>query len=204
MGRTPRHPPRHRTRPDPLQALRRQRPLRPRLACPERATATEGTTKATSSASRACPESDSDEWVKCTLQRREKNTYRCVIDRNGIPYTPDQIDFFAIGACPERSRGINPRPSLLHNPASRHQQPTRHPPNPPPPKLQIRKIQRSLAFADAWHLLMCDRSEARVESVGTERPRTKKLIFFRYSAANCSSSMISTLRSPDSHFDTKD
>jgi hypothetical protein len=56
MGRTPLHPPRHRTRPNPLQALRRQRPLRPRLARPERATATEGTTTATSSASRACPE----------------------------------------------------------------------------------------------------------------------------------------------------
>src|SRR5712671_7408643 len=38
--------------------------------------------------------------VKCTLQRREKHSYRCCLDHNGSPYTSDQIDFFAAYVIP--------------------------------------------------------------------------------------------------------
>jgi hypothetical protein len=86
--------------------------------------------------------------VKCTLQRREKNSYRCVIDHNGIPYTPDQIDFFAAVACPERSRGIIPANVFYILPlAATNNQPdillTPH-----------RKNSKYAQYKEAWHLLM--------------------------------------------------
>src|SRR5258708_22939982 len=54
---------------------------------------------------------------------------------------------------PRRNRPLrrlrHPRRHLLHPPPRRHPLPTRHPPLPPPPKLQILPIQRSLALAHA-------------------------------------------------------
>jgi hypothetical protein len=84
--------------------------------------------------------SNSDEWVKCTLQRREKNSYRCVIDHNGVPYTPDQIDFFAIYVIPANVFYIIPlaatnnQPDILLTP---HRQNSKY-----------------AKYKEAWHLLM--------------------------------------------------
>jgi hypothetical protein len=92
----------------------------------------------------ACPErAFSDRWdhhghflriqVKCTVFHRG-NSYKCHLDHNGIPYTPAQIDFFAAYVIPADTFYILPL-------AATHNQ-TRHPPHPPPPKFQIRPIQR--------------------------------------------------------------
>jgi hypothetical protein len=79
MGRTPLHPPRHRTRPDPRQAYGDNAPY-------DLVVDHQGHFLRIQ--------------VKCTLQRREKNSYRCCLDHNGIPYTPAQIDFFAVYVIP--------------------------------------------------------------------------------------------------------
>jgi hypothetical protein len=110
------------------------------VACPERATTDE----------RACPErANSDRrghflrvQVKCTLQRREKNSYRCCIDHNGSPYTYDQIDFFAAYVIPADTFYIlplvvtNSQPDILLSP---HRQNSKY-----------------SQYKEAWHLLMCD------------------------------------------------
>jgi hypothetical protein len=75
--------------------------------------------------------------VKCTISHRG-NSCKCHLDSNGVPYRPDQIDFFAACVIP-----------LVHPPHRSHQPPARHPPNPAPQKRQVRKIQRSLAPAEA-------------------------------------------------------
>jgi len=78
--------------------------------------------------------------VKCTLQRREKNSYRCVIDHNGTPYTTDQIDFFAIYVIPAQVFYIIPlaatnnQPDILLTP---HRQNSKY-----------------AKYKEAWHLLM--------------------------------------------------
>ncbi|MFZ0774386.1 MAG: group I intron-associated PD-(D/E)XK endonuclease [Candidatus Sulfotelmatobacter sp.] len=81
--------------------------------------------------------------VKCTLQRREKNSYRCVIDHNGIPYTPDQIDFFAAYIIPADVFYILPL-------AATHNQPDIL----LSPHRQKSKYSR---YKEAWHLLMSER-----------------------------------------------
>jgi hypothetical protein len=108
------------------------------VACPERAI----------TGKRACPErANSDRrghflrvQVKCTLQRREKNSYRCCIDHNGRPYTPAQIDFFAAYVIPADTFYILPLPAT-------HDQPdillTPHRPN-----------SKYSQYKEAWHLLM--------------------------------------------------
>jgi len=108
------------------------------VACPERAITDQ----------RACPErANSDRrgnflriQVKCTLQRREKQSYRCCIDHNGIPYTPDQIDVFAAYAIPADTFYILPL-------AATHNQPdillTPH-----------RQNSKYAQYKEAWHLLM--------------------------------------------------
>ena len=130
MGRTPFPAPRRRARPNPGQALRRLRPYDFLVACPERAT--------------------SDRrghflrvQVKCSLQRREKNSYRCVIDHNGTPYTPAQIDFFAAYVIPQDVFYILPLAATNHQPdilLTPHRQNSKY-----------------AKYKEAWHLLMTDR-----------------------------------------------
>jgi hypothetical protein len=78
--------------------------------------------------------------VKCTYQKREKNSYRCCIDHNGIPYTPAQIDFFAAYVIPVDVFYIlplaatNSQPDILLSP---HRQNSKYSP-----------------YQEAWHLLM--------------------------------------------------
>jgi hypothetical protein len=111
------------------------------VACPERAITNQ----------RTCPErANSDRrghflrvQVKCTLQRREKNSYRCVIDHNGTPYTPAQIDFFAAYVIPPDVFYIIPlaatnnQPDILLTP---HRQNSKY-----------------AKYKEAWHLLMTQR-----------------------------------------------
>jgi hypothetical protein len=98
----------------------------------------------------ACPERATSDrrghflrvQVKCTLQRREKNSYRCVIDHNGTPYTPAQIDFFAAYVIPQDVFYIIPlavtnnQPYILLTP---HRQNSKY-----------------AKYKEAWHLLMCE------------------------------------------------
>jgi hypothetical protein len=78
--------------------------------------------------------------VKCTLQRREKNSYRCCLDHNGSPYTPAQIDFFAAYVIPVDVWYILPlaathsQPDILLSP---HRQKSKY-----------------SSYKEAWHLLM--------------------------------------------------
>jgi PD-(D/E)XK nuclease superfamily protein len=78
--------------------------------------------------------------VKCTLQRREKNSYRCCLDHNGSPYTPTQIDLFAAYVIPADVWYILPL-------AATHSQPdillTPH-----------RQNSKYSRYKEAWHLLM--------------------------------------------------
>ena len=115
------------------------------VACPESAI----------TGKRACPErANSDRrghflrvQVKCTVYHRG-NSYKCHLDHNGIPYTPAQIDLFAAGACPERSRGIIPADTfyILPLPATHNQ-----PDILLSPHRQNSKYSR---YKEAWHLLM--------------------------------------------------
>jgi hypothetical protein len=78
--------------------------------------------------------------VKCTLQRREKQSYRCCLDHNGSPYTPAQIDFVAADVLPVDVWYILPlaathsQPDILLSP---HRQKSKYSP-----------------YKEAWHLLM--------------------------------------------------
>ena len=78
--------------------------------------------------------------VKCTLQRRERNSYRCCLDHNGSPYTPTQIDLFAAYVIPADVWYILPL-------AATHSQPdillTPH-----------RQNSKYSRYKEAWHLLM--------------------------------------------------
>ncbi len=80
--------------------------------------------------------------VKCTLQRREKNSYRCCLDHNGSPYTATQIDLFAAYVIPADVWYI------LHL-AATHSQPdillTPH-----------RQNSKYSRYKEAWHLLMTE------------------------------------------------
>jgi len=76
--------------------------------------------------------------VKCTIYHRG-NSYKCHLDHNGIPYTPDEIDFFAACIIPADAFYILPlaatnhQPDILltpHNPHSKYAQ-----------------------YYEAWHLL---------------------------------------------------
>jgi len=59
--------------------------------------------------------------VKCTTQHRW-NSYRCCIAANGVPYTPDQIDFIAAYVIPTDTwyilpiRAIQGQPEILLSP----------------------------------------------------------------------------------------
>jgi len=76
--------------------------------------------------------------VKCTIQKRW-NSYRCHLDANGVPYTPDQIDFIAAYVIPTDTwyilpiRVIEGLPEILLNP---------HPKN-----------AKNNKYKEAWHLL---------------------------------------------------
>jgi hypothetical protein len=78
--------------------------------------------------------------VKCTLQRREKNSYRCCLDHNGIPYTPAQIDLFAAYIIPAdvwyilSLAATHAQPDILLTP---HRNKSKYSP-----------------YKEAWHLLM--------------------------------------------------
>ncbi len=80
--------------------------------------------------------------VKCTLQRREKNSYRCCLDHNGSPYTRTQIDLFAAYVIPADVWYILPL-------AATHYQPdillTPH-----------RQNSKYSRYKEAWHLLMTE------------------------------------------------
>jgi hypothetical protein len=62
--------------------------------------------------------------VKCTQQKRW-NSYRCVINSNGAPYRPDQIDFIAAYVIPADTWYILPiqaipnQPEILLSPHSK-------------------------------------------------------------------------------------
>jgi hypothetical protein len=77
--------------------------------------------------------------VKCTVYHRG-NSYKCHLDHNGTPYTPDQIDFFAAYVIPADTFYILPLPAT-------HNQPdillTPHSPN-----------SKYSLYKEAWHLLM--------------------------------------------------
>jgi hypothetical protein len=81
--------------------------------------------------------------VKCTLQRREEHSYRCVIDHNGTPYTPHEIDFFAAYVIPPDVFYILPlaatnnQPDILLTPR--------------------RQNSKYAQYKEAWHLLMSER-----------------------------------------------
>ncbi len=77
--------------------------------------------------------------VKCTVFHRG-NSYKCHLDHNGIPYTPDQIDFFAAYVIPAEVFYILPlaathnQPDILLSPHS--------------------KNSKYAQYKEAWHLLM--------------------------------------------------
>jgi hypothetical protein len=111
------------------------------VACPERAITDQ----------RACPErANSDRrghffrvQVKCTLYKREKNSYKCHLDHNGIPYTPNQIDFIAAYVIPADTFYILPLAATNHQPdilLSPHKKNSKYAP-----------------YQEAWHLLMSAR-----------------------------------------------
>ena len=114
------------------------------VACPERAI----------TGQRACPErANSDRrghflrvQVKCTVFHRG-NSYKCHLDHNGIPYTPAQIDFFAIYVIPADTFYILPlaatnnQPDILLTP---HRQNAKY-----------------AQYKEAWHFLMGERRTLR-------------------------------------------
>jgi hypothetical protein len=53
--------------------------------------------------------------VKCTIFHRG-NSYKCHLDSNGVPYRPDQIDFFAAYIIPTDTWYILPIKATHHQP----------------------------------------------------------------------------------------
>ena len=53
--------------------------------------------------------------VKCTIFHRG-NSYKCHLDSNGVPYRPDQIDFFAAYVIPADTWYILPINATHHQP----------------------------------------------------------------------------------------
>ena len=53
--------------------------------------------------------------VKCTIFQRG-NSYKCHLDSNGLPYRPDQIDFFAAYVIPADTWYILPIEATHHQP----------------------------------------------------------------------------------------
>jgi PD-(D/E)XK endonuclease len=53
--------------------------------------------------------------VKCTIFHRG-NSYKCHLDSNGVPYRPDQIDFFAAYVIPADTWYILPIEATHHQP----------------------------------------------------------------------------------------
>jgi hypothetical protein len=53
--------------------------------------------------------------VKCTIFHRG-NSYKCHLDSNGVPYRPDQIDFFAAYVIPTDTWYILPIKATNHQP----------------------------------------------------------------------------------------
>ncbi len=53
--------------------------------------------------------------VKCTIFHRG-NSYKCHLDSNGVPYRPDQIDFFAAYVIPADIWYILPIKATHHQP----------------------------------------------------------------------------------------
>jgi PD-(D/E)XK endonuclease len=79
--------------------------------------------------------------VKCTWNRHE-NSYQCRLDANGLPYRPDQIDFFAAYV-------IDPDVwYILPLAATNNQTEILLSPH--------RKKSKYAAYKEAWHLLMCE------------------------------------------------
>lgn len=76
--------------------------------------------------------------VKCTIFHRG-NSYKCHLDSNGVPYRPDQIDFFAAYVIPADTWYILPIEATNHQPDILL---TPHAKNP--------KYEK---YKEAWHLL---------------------------------------------------
>ena len=76
--------------------------------------------------------------VKCTIFHRG-NSYKCHLDSNGVPYRPDQIDFFAAYVIPTDTwyilpiKATNHQPDILLTPHSKNA-----------------KYEK---YKEAWHLL---------------------------------------------------
>jgi hypothetical protein len=98
----------------------------------------------------ACPgRATSDRWdhhghflriqVKCTIFDRG-NSYKCHLDHNGIPYTPDQVDLFAAYVIPADTFYILPLPATNNQPDILLT-----------PDRQNSKYSQ---YKEAWHLLM--------------------------------------------------
>ncbi|HKV81559.1 MAG TPA: group I intron-associated PD-(D/E)XK endonuclease [Candidatus Sulfotelmatobacter sp.] len=118
MGRTAFHDPRHRTRTSRHQALGRQLPYDVAIESHGRFLRVQ---------------------VKCTRFRRGRS-YKCHLDSNGHPYTPDQIDFIAAYVIPTDAwyilpiKATNAQPDVLltpNNPRSKYEK-----------------------YREAWHLLV--------------------------------------------------
>ena len=76
--------------------------------------------------------------VKCTIFHRG-NSYKCHLDSNGVPYRPDQIDFFAAYVIPTDTwyilpiKATNGQPDILLTPNAKNA-----------------KYEK---YKEAWHLL---------------------------------------------------
>ncbi len=76
--------------------------------------------------------------VKCTIQKRW-NSYRCHLDANGVPYSPEQIDFIAAYVIPADTwyifpiKAIQGQADILLSPH--------------------RKNAKHNKYKEAWHLL---------------------------------------------------
>lgn len=76
--------------------------------------------------------------VKCTIFHRG-NSYKCHLDSNGVPYRPDQIDFFAAYVIPADTwyilpiKATNGQPDILLTPHAKNA-----------------KYEK---YKEAWHLL---------------------------------------------------
>lgn len=78
--------------------------------------------------------------VKCTIFHRG-NSYKCHLDSNGVPYRPDQIDFFAAYVIPADTWYILPIAATNHQPDILL---TPH-----------HKNAKYEKYKEAWHLLKC-------------------------------------------------
>jgi hypothetical protein len=82
--------------------------------------------------------------VKCTTFKRW-NSYVCTICANGVPYTPDEVDFIAAYVIPADAWYILPLAATNHQPVILL---TPHNPN-----------SKYARYQEAWRLLMTKRSK---------------------------------------------